>query len=90
MVHEVSVDVLESATCCFGIEEIHEWNERSVEDGPDDVELPTERANANWSNLYNDEVACQYHQHQDQSVLLLGAHTEPIRRSAQSRSLVFH
>lgn len=56
MIHEVSVDVLESAACCFGIEEIHEWHERSVENGPDDVELPAERANANRSDFHHDEV----------------------------------
>jgi len=57
MVHEVSVDVLESAACCFGIEEVHEWHECSVEDGPDDVELPAEGADSNGRNLHDDEVA---------------------------------
>jgi hypothetical protein len=40
MLHEVPVDILESATCGLWIEEIYEWHEGSVEDGPDDVEFP--------------------------------------------------
>lgn len=58
MLHEVSVDVFESATCCLRVEEIYEWYKRSVEDCPDDVKLPAERADADWSDLYHDEVAC--------------------------------
>ena len=57
MVHEISVDVLESAACCFGIEQVHEWHECSVEDCPDDVKLPAERANANWRDFHHDEIA---------------------------------
>ena len=57
MVHEVSVDILERAACCFGIEEINQWYECSIEDGPDDVELPAEGADADWCDFQDDEVA---------------------------------
>jgi hypothetical protein len=57
MVHEVSVDILERAACCFGIEEINQWYECSIEDGPDDVELPAEGADADWGDFHDDEVA---------------------------------
>ena len=56
MVHEVSVDILERAACCFGIEEVHEWHECSVKDGPDDVELPTEGADTDRCNFNDDEI----------------------------------
>jgi hypothetical protein len=58
MIHEVSVDVFEGTACCLWIEEIHEWHERSVEHGPDDVELPTKRADTYGSDLNHDEVTC--------------------------------
>jgi hypothetical protein len=57
MVHEVSIDVLECTACCFGIEEIHEWHKRPVENGPDNVELPAEGADADRSDFHDDEVA---------------------------------
>jgi hypothetical protein len=56
VIDEVSIDVFESTACCLRIEKIHEWHERSVEHGPDDVELPAKRADADWSDLYHDEI----------------------------------
>ena len=57
MVHEVSVNVLESTACGLGIEQVHEWHECSIEYGPDDVELPAEGADTDWSDFYDDEIA---------------------------------
>ena len=90
VVHEVSVDVLESAPCCFGVEEIHEWHKRSVEDSPDDVELPAQGADADRSDFYHYKVAWTCYQYQGRLVLLHGARTHPVRRSTQRRTLVFH
>jgi len=60
MLHEVSVDIFESATSRLRVEEIYEWHKCSVKDGPDDVELPAKGADANWSDFHNDEVAWRY------------------------------
>jgi len=57
MVHKVSVNVLESAACGLGIEEVHKWHESSIEDRPDDVEFPAKGADSDWGNFNDDEVA---------------------------------
>jgi hypothetical protein len=48
---EQTVDILESSTGCLWVEEVDDWNEGGVEDGPDDVELPLEVLNTDWSDL---------------------------------------
>jgi diphthamide synthase (EF-2-diphthine--ammonia ligase) len=57
MLHEVSVDIFQRSACCLGIEQVDEWYESTVENGPDDVELPTERADTDWGDFDHDEVA---------------------------------
>ena len=57
MLHEVSIDVFQSAAGGLGVEQVDERHECSVEHCPDDVELPMERADADWGDFDHDEVA---------------------------------
>lgn len=50
---EVFVDVFECATGGFGEEEIYDWYEAEVEDGPDDVEAPAESADSDGGDFYD-------------------------------------
>lgn len=50
---EVFVDVFECAAGGFGEEEIYDWYEAEVEDGPDDVEAPAESADSDGGDFYD-------------------------------------
>ena len=53
---EVVVDIFKSTSSRLRIEEVREWNERSVEDGPDDVEFPVQGLDADLSDFDDHEV----------------------------------
>lgn len=57
MLHEIPVDVFECSSGRFGVEKIDERYESAIEYGPDDVELPTKRSDADGSDLHDNEVA---------------------------------
>lgn len=56
MIHEVSVDIFQRSSGCLGVKQVDERYEGSVEDCPDDVELPAEVSDADGSNLNDNEV----------------------------------
>ena len=53
VVSEETVNIFESAVRGFGVEEVDDWDERGVEDGPNDVEFPVEGLNADGGD-FND------------------------------------
>lgn len=53
---EETVDILKSAPSSLRVEEVDDWYEGGVEDGPNDVKLPPQRADTNWGNLYDHKV----------------------------------
>ena len=57
VIHEVFVDIFERAASCLGIKEIYKRHEESIENGPDDVELPLESPDTDGSDLHHDEIA---------------------------------
>ena len=48
---EQAIDILQSAVCSFGVEEVDNGNESGIEDDPDDIETPLEGLNAYRGNL---------------------------------------
>lgn len=57
VIAEIRVNVLESSSGGFGVEEVDEWYEGEVEDGPDDVEAPAEGFDARRRDFDDDEIA---------------------------------
>ena len=53
VVSEETVNIFQGAVRGFGIEKVDDWNERGVEDGPNDIEFPLEGLNANRGD-FND------------------------------------
>lgn len=57
VLHEVPVDILKRSSGRFRIEQVHERHESSVENSPDNVELPPKVSNSDRSDFNHDEVA---------------------------------
>ena len=53
VVSEETVNVFQGAVRGFGIEKVDDWNERGVEDGPNDIEFPLEGLDADRGD-FND------------------------------------
>ena len=50
---EVTIEIFESSASGLRIEEVNSWDESEVEDGPDDVKLPTQSLDTNGRD-FND------------------------------------
>ena len=53
VVSEETVNIFEGAIRGFGVEEVDDWDEGGVEDGPNDIEFPLEGLNADGGD-FND------------------------------------
>ena len=53
VVTEETVNIFQGAVRGFGVEEVDDWDERGVEDGPNDVEFPVKALNADRGD-FND------------------------------------
>lgn len=50
---EVLIDIFQSTSSGFRIQEIREWNEEAIQDRPDNIELPLQILDANLCDLDN-------------------------------------
>ena len=57
VISEETVNIFQSAVRGFGVEEVDDRDERGIEDGPNDIEFPVERLNADRGD-FND---CKIH-----------------------------
>ena len=53
VVTEETVNIFQGAVRGFGVEEVDDWNERGVEDGPNNIKLPMEGLNADGGDFDN-------------------------------------
>lgn len=91
VIHEVFVDILKRTASCFRIEQIHEWHEGPVEDGPDDVEFPAESSDADGSDFDDDEVAWSIVVSMStERSYVTKTPTHPVGGRSQRSALVFH
>ena len=51
VVAEETINVFEGAIRSFGVEEVDDWDERGVEDGPNNIKFPMEGLNADRGDL---------------------------------------
>lgn len=56
VIHEISVNVFQRSSGCLGVKQVDKRYEGSVEDRPDDVELPAEISDADGRDLNDNEV----------------------------------
>ena len=57
VLHEISVDVFQRSARGLRVEQVDERYKCAVKHGPDDVEFPVERINADGSDFDHNEVA---------------------------------